>query len=205
MATVTDGAILELVIHSTLNLQRQMTVLHYRLSDSSSPADQFGKLANADLRFAAADGPYDAIAAASGSDCEFQLVQLQWIYPTRYAYRRFDSMPLVGQDDQPCYPSNVSATITKRGEEANRHNIGAVHLPNVPIEKIVGGKFVPGYLTTLEALAVALKTPYTMATGGTLTPILANKANLAASVPVATTVVQEYSRVQRRRTVGLGI
>lgn len=205
MANVNNGAILEVVIHSMLNGQRQMTVLHYRLSDLSTPADQFVKLEAVDDRFALADGIYDAVANASGNDCEFQPVQLQWIFPTRYAYRKFASMPLIGQYPNICLPSNVSATITKKGEEAGRHSIGAVHLPNVPQETMVAGIFQAPYTTALGDLATALKTPYTLATGGTLTPIIANKASLGGSKDVFTTVVQDATRVQRRRTLGLGI
>lgn len=205
MATVTNGAVLECVIHSRLNGQRQMTVLHYRLSNVTAPINQYDALETVDDRFALADGPYDAIAAASGNDCEFQPVQLQWIYPTRYAYRRFASMPLIGQYVTACFPSNVSATILKKGEEAGRHSVGAVHLPNIPIETVAEGFFVAPYTTALDALAVALKTPYTLATTGTLTPIIANKASLGGSKDVFTTVVQLDSRVQRRRSVGLGI
>lgn len=205
MADISNGAVLEVVVHSTLNAQRQMTVLHYKLSDMSAPADQFVKLEAVDTRFALADGIYDAIAAASGNDCEFQEVQLQWIFPTRFAYRRFDSMPLIGQYPNICLPSNVAATITKKGVEAGRHSIGAVHLPNVPQETMVEGLFQAPYTTALEALATALKTPYTIATGGTLTPIIANRASLGGSKEVVTTVVQLSTRVQRRRTLGLGI
>lgn len=205
MPNVNNGALLEVVIHSKLNSQRQMTVLHYRVSDLSAPPDQFEKLAAADTRFAEADGIYDAVANVSGQDCEFQEVQLQWIYPTRYAYRKFDSMPLIGQVDEDCLPQNLSVTLTKRGVEAGRHNIGSAHLPNVPTSWASEGMVNPASIGAYEALAVALKTPYTMATGGVLTPIIYNRNAPTLSVDVTTCIVQPEIRVQRRRTVGLGI
>jgi hypothetical protein len=205
MPNVNNGAILEVIIHSTLAAQRQMTVLHYLLSDLGAPADQFSFLETVDDRLAAVDGIYTAIANVSGNDCEFQEVQLQWVHPFRYAYRRFASMPLIGQAPDACYPPNVAATITKKGEEAGRHSIGSVHLPNMPNNTAADGKWGPAMLALLTTLAGRLKAPFTLATPGTITPIIFNKAAPADSKPVFSTVVQPEVRVQRRRTVGLGI
>jgi len=205
LANVNNGAVLEVVIHSTLAAQRQMTVLHYVIKEMSAPADQFSILETIDDRLAAADGIYDAIADVSGNDCEFQSVQLQWIYPVRYAYRKFASMPLIGQFAEPCYPPNVSVTITKKGVEAGRKNIGAVHMPNVPNGAILNGHLDGAAVALYETLATRLKTNYTLATTGTLVPIIAHRAALAESPEVVSAVLQFTSRVQRRRTVGLGI
>jgi hypothetical protein len=205
MPNVNNGALLEVIIRSRLAAQNQMTVLHYIIEEMSAPADQFSLLETVDDRLAAADGIYDAIANVSGNDCEFQEVQLQWIHPFRYAYRRFASMPLIGQYDGVSYPPNVSATITKKGEEANRRNIGSVHMPNVPAGSDDEGLWVAPVLDLLTTLATRLKTPYTLATTGTITPVIYNKDVPANSVKVFTTVVQPEVRVQRRRTVGLGI
>jgi len=205
MPNIDNGAVLECVIHSTLAAQRQMTVLHYKLSDLGAPADQFTMLETVDDRFAAVDGIYNAIANVSGNDCQFQEVQLQWIFPTRYAYRKFASMPLIGQVDDLCYPPNISATITKRGVEAGRKNIGSVHVPNIPVNTAVDGMWTEPYKALLQDLADRLKAPFTLATPSTLTPIIAHRTNLALSPDVATTDVKPEVRVQRRRTVGLGI
>lgn len=205
MPNVNNGALLEVVIRSTLAGQRQMTVLHYTLTDLGAPADQFTMLETVDDRLAAIDGIYNAISAVSGNDCEFQEVQLQWVHPFRYAYRRFASMPLIGQYDGVCMPPNTSATITKRGEEAGRHSIGSVHMPNVPAGSIDEGLYVAPVLDLYTALAARLKAPFTLATPGVITPVIYNKLAPADSKTVFTTVVQPEVRVQRRRTVGLGI
>jgi len=205
MPDINNGALLEVVIHSTNSGQRQMTVLHYRLTDLGAPADQWEKLEAVDDRFAAVDGIYDAIADVSGNDCEFQPVQLQWIFPERYAFRTFGSMPLLGQAVQGCEVSGVAATITKRGVESGRHNIGSVHMPNCPKESIASSMWSDPNLTLYGTLATRLRTPFTLATGGTLTPVIFNKANPALSVEVFGTTLQPEVRYQRRRTVGLGI
>lgn len=205
MPNVNNDAILEVVIRSRLAAQRQMTVLHFRITEMSAPADQFNILETIDDRLAAADGIYDAIANVSGNDCEFDEVQLQWVHPFRYAYRRFASMPLIGQYDGACFPPNVAATITKKGVEAGRHSLGSVHLPNVPSGSVNEGLFVAPVFDLYTTLATRLKTPYTLATTGVITPVIYNKLAPAASKTVETTVFQPEVRVQRRRTVGLGI
>jgi len=205
MPNVSNDAIVEVVIHSTLAEQRQMTVLHYRITDMSAPADQFTLLSDIDDRLALADGVYDAIADASGQDAEFQEVQIQWIHPVRYAYRKFASMPLIGQFAADCLPPACHAALTKRGVEATRRHIGAVHLPNQPISAADDGKWIVGWMDVLNTLGTRLKTPYNLATVGTITPVILNKDAPGSSVTVETVVVQPEVRVSRRRTVGLGI
>jgi hypothetical protein len=128
----------------------------------------------------------------------------QWIIPTRYRVTELAIPADAGLVPTAPMPSAVAVAITKRGELANRHNIGTLHMPAVPNTFVAQSMLTaPGFLA-YDDLGTQVKEPVTLTGGQLMNPVILNKADYILSPTILTTVTQPTSRVNRRRTVGLG-
>jgi len=134
---------------------------------------------------------------------------VQCIDPVRYAKGEF-AVALDGYAGSDANTCNLAAVITRRGEEANRRNVGSLHIPLPdPIGVAEDGEITDAtYKGHLGELATEMLNPLQdgLATWK-FDPVLFNiKRGIGAPrIPIVGTAVQTSVRVMRRRTVGLGI
>jgi hypothetical protein len=139
---------------------------------------------------------------------QYQMVELwiQNVFPIRY--RKFvNPMTTPGAFPQNASTANLATTITRFGDQANKHNRGSLHLlaPNLDPGTTAGD--ISGALAT-AASTLALRLNASITTTGltVLIPGLWPKKATAAQqfVPVTGSIVESTVRVMRRRTVGVG-
>lgn len=203
------NSILEVGFEGTVNGQRTLTVLHYRVTTVSPDPSILGEQET----FIAEVGPlgnFNIVApyiACCGNNFTLNNVTAQFVSPTR-TRRSSATFNTPGQVAEAVTAQNVSAVITKRTDLGGRKQIGGVHLPAVPPSRYVGGMLTAAHLTAMATLRAALlATVSPPIAGGSYKPCLWHKKLPAqpASDLVTQLVSQETLRIMRRRTVGLGI
>lgn len=202
--SITTGAVLEVTFEATQDAQRIMTLFHYRLITSLPLPDGAQAARDALLEIQAPGKLRDQYAACVPDVIIDWHAYAQWITPARYRYEVGPGADWAGTVAVTPYPVNVAAAITKFGEQANRNNIGTMHMPAVP------QNFIEDSVLTLQAklaydnLALEIPEPIVLPGGAELVPVLFNKLNPVQSVRITGAFPQESSRVMRRRTVGVG-
>lgn len=140
-------------------------------------------------------------AAPAAYDC--RTMDFQVISPTRYAANRY-TVAASGELDDTAQITQVSASVTRRGDLAEQSNVGHVNIPAPGgADWVMNGIFKPAYMTQLNLHAAAISEELTYATAR-FTPVLL-KNNGTSGAPITQTFAQDTVRVVRRRTVGLGI
>lgn len=101
--------------------------------------------------------------------------------------------------------ANVANVITRRGDLANKHNVGSLHVPasNANVG-YANGLIGAAQQALLQTLATQMLAPVVMAGVGSVLPILWFKPSILNATPITSTTVQQTIRVMRRRTVGVG-
>lgn len=130
-------------------------------------------------------------------------IRAQRIYIARDAYvQRLVATP--GTHASSATVANDSACITLRTDQAGRNDISNKHIGPIPDAVSVAGLLTAGYRTLLANLATKLLTPAVIGTGETWRPIVTGPHPVYLATLLTTAIVGVQSRVQRRRTVGLG-
>src|SRR5678815_586918 len=140
----------------------------------------------------------------------------QLIFPTRFIIRSAETN-YFGTVNSPCDAQNTTATFTKRGQAANKHNIGSFHLGGLPISMLQQGLLAEILFgPKLAALKTALLNVVNDVVAGIVwTPAILNKTKTIVDgkphyTVTGRTIVFETERhnqvrTMHRRTVGLGI
>lgn len=199
---VPQGGILEVSIKGRFENQVCLSVMHYKIDSAGGTADGDLAIDTFDAAFNAAGSFVGFYLAACHADYVCDQVVYQWIKPTRF--RRVTKNPIGanGAVAGAKMPPNVSFAISKLGIHATRHGRGTLHMPAVPSAHVVGGTLsVAGGLAYLP-IAQGVSQTFL---AGSFIPVLLNRGNFALSEDVVNGRVETTSRVQRRRTVGLGI
>jgi len=128
----------------------------------------------------------------------------QRIYPVRSAYRSVryaaDNAGSAGAGTV----ANDSAAITLRGANAGRKNVATKHIGPIPDSASALGLLTNAYKVILQAFIAKITIGINMVgTAGRLEPRILNKP-LGQKQPIVNAIIGDQSRVQRRRTVGLG-
>lgn len=196
------GGIIEVTVEGRANNQVTLSVLHYRLIAAAGVPD--GDAA-AQALLNELNNPLDLIgayAACCSNHFELVAISAQWIHPTRFHRNDQNSLIPNGQRAGDMLPPNVSAAITKLADEATRHGRGTLHMPGVPAPEVLDGLVQANQLIRYDTLGVQIKK---VRQAGTMVPILFNRLAPTQSVVITATRSEETSRVNRRRTVGVGI
>lgn len=199
---VADGSILEVTIQGRHNDQTVLSLFHYRLVGSLGLPDGEAAIDTFDAEFQAAGGIADQYVACCSNEYLSTRIHYQWIYNLRYHKKDFAGRNGDGKIAVPAHPQNVGSAITKWNNRASRHSRGTLHMPAVPQTFTTAGRLNGVGLLTYQTLATLLN--QTLVTG-TMEPVLLNKANPSLSLLIDGATVEETSRINRRRTVGLGI
>jgi hypothetical protein len=203
------GAVFEYSLVGQVNGQRTISSLHYVVSIPSAIGDpQLEALAiMAELESFGSVHLTDEFLAACSSDWTLLYTRGQFVGPIRFAYAQ-KPKNVSGIIASDCRAQNVSGVITKRTGLSGRNQIGALHMPGVPVSGYTAGEITPALQAKYALVAADLILPVTAAIGaGKYLPCLWHKTHAfpAWTDQVLYTVVQPELRVMRRRTVGLGI
>lgn len=128
----------------------------------------------------------------------------QLIYPTRSVYVQV-AVNQNGAHEEPATVANDAAALTLRTDKGGRRQVATKHIGPVPDNVNAQGLIIVAYRTLLTALGTAMMNPLVITTTGqTLIPVIYHRGQLTASDDITSVRVGIQSRVQRRRTVGLG-
>lgn len=137
------------------------------------------------------------------TDYTMLAIRSQTIHPVRVAYVQTAAVHLgaggVGT------VANDSAALTLRTATAGRDQVATKHIGPIPDDASVSGVLTVSMQERLNLLGSVMTVPIQIAPAGlTFTPVIFHKATGTHNT-ITTHIVGEQSRVQRRRTVGLGI
>jgi len=202
--SIETGALCQIRIVGTCDNQQFISLFHYRFVDG--PANPNGAQMLLDILnvFCPAGNVLEVYQNCIGQDIVDMEVYAQWIEPVRYVARRDINGPYVGVAPFDTRSANISTAITKKGELANRHAIGTLHMPAVPDNMIDNGYVSAGGLVDLQGLGDKMAVSLIVAGARQMEPCIYNRADYEQSVPIVSCSVQPTLRVSRRRTVGLG-
>lgn len=184
--------------------QRIMLTLWYRCTIGSG-TEGLGTTLN-DLMTAV--GPagvspvFDKYLECLQNDYESAYLQAQIIRPVRTSYRR-QVVTLAGMGG-PGTVANDSAGITLRSDEAGRGKQGVKHIGPIPDGVSVEGRLTNAYLVKLDDLAEQMLAPFIIPAKATRWEPVLNHRATGTVTKLTTQGLGFTSRVQRRRTVGLG-
>jgi hypothetical protein len=132
-------------------------------------------------------------------------IRAQWISPVRTAYRSGIPLLTIGQNAAAATVANDAAALTLRTTAPGRDQVATKHIGPVPDSVSSGGLLVNAYKNTLgdfgDAILQGIIAP---GNGMALLACIWHRATQTSDV-VQSHVVGIQSRVQRRRTVGVGI
>lgn len=131
-------------------------------------------------------------------------IWVQTIAPVRVQKSIF-SLSNVGTFGFDASTANVATVITRRGDLANKHNVGSLHVPNANLDtNASGGTISANQLTANNTLGTQMLQAITVGALGSIFPVLWNGGPTTNSTSITSTQSQLTTRVMRRRTVGVG-
>lgn len=131
-------------------------------------------------------------------------IRVQRIHPGRTAYYAQSFAGVVGTNVNPATVANDSACITLRTQQSGRDQIANKHIGPAPDAVSAAGLIVAAYRTLLSNLGSKLVVSGVPPTSGSLiAPTIFHKAGGTDDL-VQQFILGAQSRVQRRRTVGIG-
>lgn len=149
----------------------------------------------------------DCLVDCLCTDVSILSVDFQSIYNPRYI-----KVPLLPAQDAGTVagnslPPNVAHVMTLRTDVAGRDQIGNKHIGPVPPSFTSGGRVTATGNGAYAPLLTALKTPISVSAGGVdvnLDPCIYRRSDPGNSPLITNGYLQQTTRVERRRTVGLG-
>lgn len=155
-------------------------------------------------------GPGAATIQANYLDClppsyTMRERRAQMVTPVRTAYRSvFTNVANVGTAGA-ATTANDATAITRRTNSAGRSQVSTLKIGPMPDGSSVGGAVTAGYIGVLGTLAFStLLTQILPVTGAQFVPCIVNRNNQVLGRLLTSFRVGQYSRVNRRRTVGIG-
>lgn len=215
MPDVSVSDVVQVTYVGRLFEQKIMTTFHYQLEIVTGVVNYESAIVGLDGALSAAGNLLDDYLDCLQSDVTIDEAWYQMIYPTRlYLQRKTKGVP--GTRVAASGTANLSTAIERRTFTANHRSVGGIRMPTAAdAGSVVDGKITAGLKTALLALATTmLQSAVTNAGVLTWKPVLYGPARPAKppkpALPaivqdlVATTVM-DTARVNRRRTLGLGI
>lgn len=131
--------------------------------------------------------------------------RIQKVHPVRFLASVFVDQQ-AGAIASPALFSNTAGVITRRTEFSGRKQVSTLHMPGLPASGSTEGTLTAAQKTLYSALgdAIILK----LQDGSislNMSPSIVHKTNPLSVDTITNFVVQDTTRVMRRRTVGLGI
>jgi|SRR6476620_11006904 len=210
VATVPEGAIVSYIFDGRLDNQQFLLTSHWKLFfvTFAAPDPDYGALANAAFAVWDTLGDFNArYLDCLSHDASVADVIFQVISPTRLVRKVFHPGDGEGHVIEDALPPNVSHVITLQTDIAVPRVVGNKHIGAVPVTGTLGGEITDPQKTLMNTLAGSLISDCDFTIAGndySLQPVMLNKTTPADSKRVFTGYTQTTTRVERRRTVGLG-
>jgi len=207
---IVSPSIMEVRAAGLCHGSRTLTVLHYAFTWSGGAIDGWPAY---DAMHAAMIGGFrpiwDDYLACCGTDFQFQFIDYQWVWPTRFIFKRNTSvLGEAGTGPSDSLPLANSAGIIRRGTAASRHGRGTIKMPAVPTDFVTVDSLTAPALAAYGILADDLTQTIPVTVGATVTsaaPNLFNRANPGDSQAVSGWDVRTALGTERRRLPGRGI
>lgn len=201
--TVFNGAICQVTVLQRLDAQVLLNIFHYQVEGVAAPVDGIATIDTLNTAFNALGGPFDKMTIVQSTDVAYQAILYQWIFPTRYAYIAYEPLTDGGVRIGSALPANVAASLNRQTDEAGPHERGSLHVSGISKTEVTGASIAQAYQADLQELLNVTLESYDLAEG-LLKPVLFNRDTPLNSKRPTHGTVQPYTRVLRRRTVGVG-
>lgn len=214
---ITSESILEVRVGYRVNSEQCYAVLHYRNVITNLTLDQAEVMQEMlDTLGGTGNGTFvGEFAKVMSTTATLNSVAFQMIYPTRYK-SKIETFTTTGTVAGDASAQNVQASITKRGDIANRHNVGGLRIGGLSPTSYASGLITGGQETLLEGLIDFLVDDIQNGAGDVVfSPAIANKEKvvvggkdkwvLFGSTIITSWAVEPQLRTQRSRTKGRGI
>lgn len=134
------------------------------------------------------------------------ILEAQVIWPTRYMYEQRSPTQTTGTLESPTDPSGVAAVVRRRGQLANRQNMGRIYIAGIPSDATVASMLTNTYVfTSLQNVVDAMTQPLVGTTpAGTYVPVIYGGSSEGLAAVVVQSTYDQVVRYQRRREVGRG-
>lgn len=211
ISPVAVGDIYEVIYTFTFTGQKTMFTLHYHLDSLSGSSPSLADfIEGLRLELDALGNISQQLAGCYSTNAVGGLLSIQKVYPARYLKREQSSGFPTGTNSAATspLPPNVSMALTLRGDNSGRHFRGTKHLGCLGNNFVTDGIISAGGLLAMQELGDVLIVPLTFSVGGVtcvVSPVVLNRSAPNVSPVITSYVRGTTSRVQRRRTVGLGI
>lgn len=200
-----SGSIAEITFEGRQDGQTVMNVIHYYM-EKAGGIDDARQSMNMLLAWVVGGPP-----AMLGKylDCLTNQVDNievygQWISPTRLTYQQAGGGPYTGAILLDGLPSNCQASITLRGDIADRHNLGRKAMPGVSIGAVLNSELTGAAKLVYQDFANTLLEVFVGPEGEEYKPVILNRVTPELSPVITEVFVQDTIRVERRRTVRVG-
>lgn len=131
-------------------------------------------------------------------------IRAQRITPIRSAYQSIALAGVIGTHASPATVANDAACITMRTVNAGRKQVANQHIGPVPDAVSAAGLLVGAYVVILSALGTKLVSAFAPpGSGSVVVPVIVHRGGPGPDT-ITNFIVGPQSRVQRRRTVGIG-
>jgi len=203
-----NGSILEVGIVGRHEGQRTLNLLHYKAENiAAEPLDFTPRAEEFFDQLNALDGLIPRYLDCVGQDYTLSEIRLQLLSPTRYAYQVF-VVNGVGSEAQESLPPNDGVTLTKKNDKVGRHNRGSIHMPAVPTTFVANGYITRAASLVYGNLSHKMIEPITLTQSPSPAmawqPVIYNRLAPSTSPVYNQVQIQLTTRVNRRRTVGVG-
>lgn len=217
MADLLENSILEAKWIYQVNGQTLMNVFHYQLPVQVNNVDPV-LVTDSFLNFLSNAGGgsiIEDITNIQGTNVSWVKATAQIVWPVRYIMREAVVLA-AGTGGATCTAQNVQCSIMKRGERADRHNVGGFHIGGLASNQYSNGLVTAPCLAKMQDVADGLSQDVADGvTGQQWEPVILNKLPVPNTDPVKYKIsggAQILSwlplqplRVMNRRTVGRGI
>jgi len=201
------GQVYLMTLKGTMDGQLILNTQHYLLSNLTAPytIDDVANDIDAWWRsLIVFPTPYGRYLFCLPPEYNHDQTWIQCIDPVRYRKKVFGGLG-AGQSINSGKWANSGQTITRRGDLANRANIGSFHMVLPSTDPGAGGSISGLALAALSNMADVLKLTIPLAGAiGTMEPVLYHRQKVPNFSLITQTVAQTTVRTMHRRTVGLG-
>lgn len=200
------GDIYQVTFRSTLFNQMILNTFLYRLESTAGLTSVFSIYNDLDNYVEGAGSLKPTFLAVTPTNMTLNQIWIQRIYNGRVRKSVY-GVGLPGSAGAAANTANQAASIERRGDLANKHNVGRLQVV-IPSGSTWqdSGEVTSAGLTALVDLADAMTSTLTGGPGTTIfTPVLARKTGLTYSFDYITVATPQLTvRTMRRRTVGVG-
>lgn len=204
---IVPSAVCLLTIRATLAGQTILTTINISQRNPVPVPDYFTVGQNLCINEGTAAGQMvDLMAQATCNVLTFNEIIFQPIYPNRYAAVSEVIVGKTGVISSTCLPPNVAGTLTKGSINATRWGRGSIHLAGFPASAVNAGVWSNAQQLLMNNIAAHVLGGFKGNPGDPVwDAVLWNHKLPARTTVVNQCYAQETSRVERRRTVRVGI